>query len=173
MKIVEVDFGNSAHISSVKKLMAEYFEYGNRLSMEAANIGFNSEEMLLDFDRNSKKYAKEHGGILLLVEECNEFVGVGAYRRQVSCCGEVSSEMKRVYIQERFRGKGWGRELVNTLIEHAKGAGYSSMKLESGIYMKHARSLYEKLGFKEIAPYSGSECGHQGLDVLYYMELIF
>lgn len=171
MKITEVDFKNSEHLAAVKRLVAEYFQYGNKLSMEAADISFNSEEMLRDFDKNAEKYSRDMGGLLLLVEHESEFVGVGAYRRKVSCCGERSAEMKRVFIREPFQGNGWGRELVEYLITHAKRAGYPSMKLESGLYMEKARALYEKLGFSEIDPYSGSECGHQGLDVLYYMEL--
>lgn len=171
MKIIEVNFEKSKHIEAVKSLILEYFEYGNVLSMKAANISFNSEEMINDFDKNSIKYCDETGGLLVLVEHEGEYVGVGAYRKQVETCGAVSAEMKRVFLQDRFRGKGWGRELVNYLINHARKKGYSSMKLESGIYMPEARSLYEQLGFEEIKPYCGSECGHQGLDVLYYMEL--
>ncbi len=171
MKIIEVDIEKSEHIAAVKSLILEYFEYGNALSMKAANISFNSEEMIKEFETNAQKYTPENGGLLVLVENEGEYIGVGAYRKQMSCCGEISSEMKRVFLQDHCRGKGWGRDLVNYLINHARQSGYGSMKLESGVYMPEARALYEQLGFTEIKPYNGSECGHQGLDVLYYMEL--
>lgn len=166
MNIIEVDITNQEQSSAAKQLIAEYFEYGNALSMKAANISFDSEEMLADFEQNSRKYSAENGGLLALVEQDGSYIGVGAYRK--TCDG--SAEMKRVFLQEQARGKGWGRDLVNYLIDHARSNGYPKMKLESGIYMEKAKALYESLGFTEVDPYDGSECGHQGLDVLYYME---
>jgi len=77
-----------------------------------------------------------------------------------------------VFIQPHIRGNGYGRRLVQALIEDAAHKGFTSMVLESGNYMPEAKKLYESLGFTEIEPYEGSEQGANRLDCLYYMEKI-
>ena len=62
--------------------------------------------------------------------------------------------MKRLYLRTRFRGKGLGRALAETIIAEARAIGYRRMRLDTvEPVMKDAVGIYRRLGFKEIPPY--------------------
>jgi putative acetyltransferase len=63
-------------------------------------------------------------------------------------------EMKRLYVRNEYRGSGLGRMLVEAVIHAAWQAGYRELRLDTLESMISARSLYERLGFVEIEPYS-------------------
>jgi ribosomal protein S18 acetylase RimI-like enzyme len=78
--------------------------------------------------------------------------------RPAGCVGfrELSAgvcEMKRLYVDTSFHGKGVGRALVSTLISEAKLAGYSTMRLDTGPNQSEAQNLYSSAGFRLIQPY--------------------
>ncbi len=50
-------------------------------------------------------------------------------------------------IDEKFRGKGFGKESLALLEAHAKTLGMTAIKLHVFEHNTHARSLYEKVGF--------------------------
>lgn len=64
-----------------------------------------------------------------------------------------AAEMKRLYVRDRYRGSGLGRELAEAALDAAREAGYSCVLLDTLDDMEAARDLYEALGFHEIPPY--------------------
>ena len=62
-------------------------------------------------------------------------------------------EMKRLFVRAEFRALGIGKALATAIIEEARRAGYSEMRLDTLSVMKEARSLYSSLGFQEMPPY--------------------
>jgi putative acetyltransferase len=62
-------------------------------------------------------------------------------------------EVKRMYVREQFRGKGFGRIILDRLAEHAAQNGIKLLRLETGIYQKAAIRLYEQYGFVRIPPF--------------------
>lgn len=58
-------------------------------------------------------------------------------------------------VDERYRGKGWGKKLVEYAIRHAKELGIERLELKSETNRVHANLLYQKLGFisKEATVY--------------------
>jgi GNAT superfamily N-acetyltransferase len=64
-----------------------------------------------------------------------------------------SCEMKRMFVYERFHGRGVGHALAAAIIEQAHSFGYQRMLLDTSIRQDKARKLYQGLGFKIIAPY--------------------
>ena len=63
-------------------------------------------------------------------------------------------EMKRLYVNERFRGMQIGRSLIESVLDDARTIGYTAMRLDTfPPKMGTAVQLYESYGFREIPPY--------------------
>jgi len=77
-----------------------------------------------------------------------------------------NSEMKRLYVRPRFRGKRIGDRLIRTVIEDAKEIGYAYMLLDTLPFLKGAIHMYRKAGFYEIESYNDSP-----MDTSIYMRL--
>ena len=82
---------------------------------------------------------------------------IAKYERQLAGCvalvkqSEGICEMKRLFVRTKYQRLGIGRALCNAIIEQAKKAGYSNMRLATALEMP--KVLYKSLGFKEIAPF--------------------
>jgi GNAT superfamily N-acetyltransferase len=62
-------------------------------------------------------------------------------------------EMKRMFVYERFRGKGVGRALVEAVIREARTVGYVLMRLDTSHRQSEAQALYGSFGFVRTEPY--------------------
>jgi ribosomal protein S18 acetylase RimI-like enzyme len=61
--------------------------------------------------------------------------------------------MKRLYVRPGSRGAGVGEALTIAAIDWARRARYERMLLDSLPSMGNAQRLYQRLGFKDRAPY--------------------
>lgn len=66
---------------------------------------------------------------------------------------ESYGELKRMYVRDRFRGRGFGKRLLEHLERLATDKGVTMMRLETGIYQPEAIGLYEKCGYYRIPPF--------------------
>ena len=62
-------------------------------------------------------------------------------------------EMKRLYVQPKFRGKGIGKALCSRIILKGRQLGYREMLLDTLSTMVDAQALYRAHGFRETVPY--------------------
>jgi len=81
--------------------------------------------------------------------------------RVVGCVGvraldDATCEMKRLYVGESVRGGGLGRVLAEASIAEARRLGHRRMRLDTVPGMEAAQALYERLGFRDIAPYTAN-----------------
>lgn len=90
------------------------------------------------------------GGALLLAASDGQAAGTIALRR----LNEASAEVKRLYLRPPFRGHGLGRLLVEAVIERARSLGYERIYADTLPVMTDALSLYQRMGFERVAPYS-------------------
>jgi GNAT superfamily N-acetyltransferase len=67
--------------------------------------------------------------------------------------GDEFGELKRMYVRPAFRGRGFGKLLVEHLTAIARERGMPLVRLETGIYQTTAIALYESLGFRQIPPF--------------------
>jgi putative acetyltransferase len=110
------------------------------------------------FDR---LYAKEdrHAKPVDVEREEVEFFSVRASDRLVGCGAllwrETYGELKRFYISEAYRGRGFGRKLLEVVEKHARYRGCRILRLETGILQPAAITLYRSTGFNEITCFSG------------------
>ena len=77
-------------------------------------------------------------------------------------------QLKRMYLRPEQRGRGLGRRLLETALEHARAAGVSVVSLDTSERMEAARSLYEAYGFRRV---SGSAPRQGQNRLLYELEL--
>jgi ribosomal protein S18 acetylase RimI-like enzyme len=98
------------------------------------------------------EYAAPRGALFMAVID-GKPAGCVALRPLDAADYPNAAEMKRLYVRDRYRGSGLGRELAQAVLDAAMEAGYSSVLLDTLDDMEAARGLYEDLGFREIPPY--------------------
>jgi putative acetyltransferase len=110
------------------------------------------EYVYADAARMPGDYAPPRGGIWLAV--ANE-VGLGCVALRP--LGESVGEVKRMFVDAEWRGRGVGRALLEALIVGAHERGYAALRLGTLQDMDAAQSLYRSLGFVPISRYRPDE----------------
>jgi GNAT superfamily N-acetyltransferase len=98
----------------------------------------------------------------VLIMDADNAVGMGALRRLEDEVGEV----KRMFIQPDFQGKGYGKLMMVRLMDKARELGYRTLRLDTGRMLEAAVHVYKSVGFREIAKYPGTE-SHGGPGYIY------
>jgi ribosomal protein S18 acetylase RimI-like enzyme len=62
-------------------------------------------------------------------------------------------EMKRMFVYPEYHGRGVGRALAEAGLDAGRAAGYRTMLLDTSVRQKEAQALYQRVGFREVAPY--------------------
>ena len=71
-------------------------------------------------------------------------------------------ELKTIFLNQAFRGKGFGRKLVELLQSKSLSLGYKELLLVSAEkYRETAYGFYLKLGFKQLGEVEGGEVGEK------------
>lgn len=148
-----INVRDKSHLTIIRELFLEYAE----------PLGFSL--CFQDFDKELAElpgeYAPPTGRLILAFVDSIPCGCVALRKLEEGIC-----EMKRLYIKPGFRGKGFGKLLVNAVIEEAKKIGYTKMRLDTVPKMKEAINLYIEIGFKEIEPYRENP-----IDGALYMEM--
>lgn len=74
----------------------------------------------------------------------NEVVAYGGFWKILD-----EADINNIAVKKEYRGMGFGKMLMNALIEDAKAQNVKAMTLEVRVSNQSAISLYKKLGFKE------------------------
>ena len=61
-----------------------------------------------------------------------------------------SAELKRLFIEDRARGRGLARELLAAVEEAARASGATVIRLETGPRSDAALALYRSSGYRDI-----------------------
>jgi GNAT superfamily N-acetyltransferase len=146
----------------VKKYIAwqqvRYAGYGDLADRIFANQSIDHELANL-----AKKYGPPAGVTLLATRE-EVYTGAAAYRD----LGDGTCEMKRMFVLDEFQGAGTGRALCTELLEHARSAGFTKMRLDTGVMQHEAIAMYRRLGFVECRQYNAYP--DEFLPILIWME---
>ena len=128
------------HFADAAQLMRAY---ARELPIKLDFQGFDEELTKL-----GDMYVPPEGGLWVVYQE----------RTAVACVGirlfdAGIAELKRMYIQPAFRGKGLGKRLVDKALELALELGYQQVLLDTLDTMTPAIRCYEAAGFQRIDAY--------------------
>lgn len=79
-------------------------------------------------------------------------------------------ELQKMYLLDKFRGKGLGAQLMIKCLDFARNQGFKQCYLETLPYMKAAQRLYQKAGFRYLDTPMGIT-GHYSCDVWMLKDL--
>lgn len=112
---------------------------------------------LINFEvlQNPEKHIIETGGYSFMVKYKNEIAGTVALK----FAQPGIYEFTKMVVDEKFQGKGVGKELALAAIEKAKQLHADKIILYSNTILTAAINLYRALGFTEVpvdGPYKRS-----------------
>lgn len=128
-------------LPDIRALLAEYAE----------GVG-----VPLDFQGFDREVAELPGayapprGALLVARIDGAAAGCAALRP----LDDETCEMKRLFVRPGARGLGLGERLALAVLAEARRLGYRRMRLDTLPAMASAQALYERLGFRDIEPYT-------------------
>jgi GNAT superfamily N-acetyltransferase len=127
----------------LEEVRALFREYADWVAVDLSFQGFVEELAGLP-----GKYQAPEGALLLCLVDQRAAGCIGVRAWQARTC-----EVKRLYVRKAFQGRGCGLFLAEQAIAWARQAGYHRMLLDTLPAMSAAQHLYERLGFREVAPY--------------------
>jgi len=129
MKIIRLRKANKKSLKDINRLLAE-------LSPESVQI-------TLSF---LNKLIKDKKVFLLVAIDNNHIIGMASLITAMSPTN-IFGLIEDVVVDEKYRGKGLGRMLVERLIKQGKRQKLAQLKLTSKKDRVAANNLYKKLGF--------------------------
>jgi GNAT superfamily N-acetyltransferase len=89
------------------------------------------------------------GGVFLMGWLDGSPVACGAIRP----LGGEACEVKRMFVRQDYRGRGFARAMLAALERIATARGYRTIRLETGEYQPEAIALYQSAGYHPIPCY--------------------
>lgn len=90
---------------------------------------------------------KQSSRVFLVAKEKSDVIGTGVLlmmRKFIGLCATIED----VVVDEKYRGKGIGKALMEKLIEIAKKRGVQHIDLTSRLEREDANAFYQRLGFE-------------------------
>ena len=139
------------------------------------NLDFNKLIVELDAylkvtDGEDHEFYNQFNGLgniknVVIAYQDNKAAGCGAFKK----FDDKTVEIKRMYVNPKFRGKKLGNLLIEEVIEISKGNEFSKLYLDTAHFMSSAISLYKKYGFKETTAYPESVLPKDLLNSMIFM----
>lgn len=133
--IVRKAIHNEYDISFIHKFFIHFFQPSNEEQLQRL---INKEKISNDIEK----------GIFFVMHD-NVPIGMGRYGSYTKNYIEFTT----FYVEEKFRGQKYGKILLSHMILDCLNCGKIPI-LQTSSNNTSARSLYEKLGFKEVTDYS-------------------
>ena len=111
------------------------------------------EDRLYEHNSRATGYLDGRGLGFVIRDDAGRLVGVAAGYTWGGIC-----ELKQMWIDEAYRGRGCARALLNAFLAEARNRGARRIWVAS--YDFQAPEMYEKAGFKRMAEFQGWPEGH-------------
>ena len=153
-----VPFDPNVHKEDFVKLNLEYLTWiFNQLvenyQIDAVSILGQTVPEWVDDNLEPYISLKPQEGILYMLVVDGEVAGMGALKKLSDEIGEI----KRMYNRPTYRGRGYGKQMLNRLLEDGREFGCSSFRLDTPKWAYAAQHIYSSAGFKEREVYPESE----------------
>ncbi len=148
--------------------MAEIFEVSTPAEIEIARTLFGEYKQAVGVDLwFGSAFQKELEGLpapyvpprgrLVLAKVGDEIAGCGAVRPHES----GAAELRRLWVRKQFRKHGIARQIMESLMDWSRTAGYRTARLEVLTVQAGAEPLFKALGFAPLpedrkSPFPGS-----------------
>ncbi|WP_053853308.1 GNAT family N-acetyltransferase [Streptomyces sp. NRRL B-24085] len=129
---------------------AYYTEVSDRYYLLHDNRRTDPAELEREVARRTGGELAPPTGLLLVARFEGEPAGTAGIRLRP----DGSAELTRVYLHEHMRGRGGGALLVEAAESAARTLGATRVVLETRKDLTEALTLYRRLGYEEITPYS-------------------
>ena len=114
------------------------------------------EDRLYNDNRRATGHGDGRGLGFVIRDEAGRTIGVAA---GYSWAG--ASELKQMWIDEAYRGRGYARALLDAFVEEAARRGVRRVWVAS--YDFQAPGMYEKTGFERVAELAGWPEGYSNI----------
>lgn len=128
---------------------AAYEIFGFDGTLEESLEHFENQGTYRDLEDIPASYTA-NGGLLLVAEEDGQVIGSGGVRRLEA----HTAELRRMWLLQRYQGRGIGRHLLGELMRFARRQGYARVRLQTAPQQARALAFYRKAGFYEIPAYN-------------------
>ena len=159
-----VPFDPSVHLDEYKRLCTEHFTWmkdqdwlNHRIDV-ASTLGLTASQARARFQETVEKASspylqmKPSDGALFILEVDGEVAGMGAIKR----LGGNRGVINLMYNRPRFRGRGYGKQMLDRLMEAGRELGISIFQLITPRFSYAARHIYRSAGFIEREEYPES-----------------
>lgn len=117
-------------------------------------------------DQNSEFY------FIYFDEETAGYLKINVNEAQSEQMGDESLEVERIYIRNKYQGKGLGKHLINKALEIATAQNKKSIWL--GVWEKNDNAIgfYKKIGFIQTGAHSFYMGDEEQIDIIMTKTLI-
>lgn len=137
----------------INALLREYYDLMIfRIEKMGGEVPAGGTKAIQEFWSEIEQFLPPTGRLFLAKDDDGNLLGSGTLKS----LGDGKGELKRLFVRPRARGLGIGRTLVELRIAAAKEIGLKSLLVDTLRNNVEMRSLYEKLGFEEVAVYPES-----------------
>ena len=99
-----------------------------------------------DLDDVETHYLACGGVFEVLTDDDATIVGTVGLRPM----SDTVCELRKMFFHRSIRGQGWGKAVLNRMIELARERGFLEMQLQTATVLKEAQSLYQAVGFVPV-----------------------
>jgi GNAT superfamily N-acetyltransferase len=89
-----------------------------------------------------------HGAFVAMYE--NDVIGWIGMAQAVQIESAPFCEIRGLIVDEKYRGKGIGKLLIEKAKQWSKATGNKTLRLRTNVIRKETHLFYQHLGFKEI-----------------------
>ncbi len=100
----------------------------------------------------SAEELRQPTGAFIVARAGGRAIGCGGFKR----LDDRTCEIKRMYLEPAWRGRGLARELLEAIEDAARTAGYSMARLDTGDRQPAAERLYDSAGYRRIPDYNSN-----------------